>query len=101
MEGKANSLQEFKTLVREALGEIDDLRASIEYDEEFMGGAQGFIDELEASVKQLYERIESGTYRPGDGELSFMEIVRNADSSLLPFKHLFMRIEETHEKGFD
>lgn len=100
MVGKANSIEEFKFLVKEALDEIDDLRASIEYDEESMGGAMGFIDELEASVKQLYERIENGTYQPGDGELSFMEIVRNADSQLLPFKHLFLRIEETHEKGF-
>ena len=72
-----------------------------EYDEDFMGGAMGFIDELEASVKQLYERIENGTYKPGDGELSFMEIVRNADKQLLPFKHLFLRIEETHEHGFE
>jgi len=101
MVGKANSMEEFKFLVKEALDEIDDLRASIEYDEEFMGGALGFIDELEASVKQLYERIENGTYQPGDGELSFMGIVRNADSQLLPFKHLFLRIEETHEHGFE
>ena len=100
MVGKANSMEEFKLLVKEALAEIDDLRASIEYDEESMGGALGFIDELEASVKQLYERIENGSYQPGDGELSFMEIVRNADAQLLPFKHLFLRIEETHEKGF-
>ena len=100
MVGKANSMEEFKIMVKEALDEIDDLRASIEYDEENMGGAMGFIDELEASVKQLYERIENGTYQPGDGELSFMEIVRNADSQLLPFKHLFLSIEETHEQGF-
>ena len=100
MVGKANSMKEFEFLVKEALDEIDDLRASFETDEELMGGAMGFIDELEASVKQLYERIENGTYQPGDGELSFMEIVRNADSQLLPFKHLFLRIEETHEHGF-
>jgi len=39
MAGKANSLQEFEVLVREALNELDDLRASIEYDEESVGGA--------------------------------------------------------------
>lgn len=100
MAGKANSLQEFEVLVREALNELDDLRASIEYDEESMGGALGFIDELDAGVKQLYEQIENGSYHPGEGELAFMEVVRNADESLLPFKHLFLRIEETHKKGF-
>lgn len=100
MVGEATSMAEFKMLVREALGEIDDLRASIDYDEENMGGALGFIDELEAAVKQLYESIENGTYQPGQGELPFMEIVRNADAQLLPFKHLFERIEQSHEKGF-
>ncbi|HEY5601971.1 MAG TPA: hypothetical protein VIM41_02580 [Gammaproteobacteria bacterium] len=93
-------MAEFKLLVREAMAEIDDLRASIEYDEEYMGGALGFIDELEAAVKQLYESIENGTYQPKQGELPFMEIVRNADAQLLPFKHLFSRIEETHKQGF-
>ncbi|WP_455207838.1 hypothetical protein [Kaarinaea lacus] len=99
MVAKATSMAEFKILVREALGEIDDLRASIEYDEENMGGALGFIDELEGAVKQLYESIENGTYQPGVGELPFMEIVRNADAQLLPFKNLFARIEESHKAG--
>ena len=101
MVGKANSMLELKALVREALDELDDLRASIDYDEENMGGALGFLDELDAGVKQLYERIENGSYQPGEGELAFMEVVRNADSSLLPFKQLFTRIEETHKKGFE
>ena len=101
MVGKANSLAEFKSLVREALDEIDDLRASIDYDEEFMGGALGFVDELDAGVRQLYERIESGEYKPQQGELVFMEVVRNADANLLPFKQLFSRIEESHKLGFD
>jgi hypothetical protein len=101
MAGEATSMAEFRMLVREALGEIDDLRASIEYDEEYMGGALGFIDELEGSVKQLYESIENGTYQPKQGELPFMEIVRNADAQLLPFKQLFSRIEESHEHGFE
>ena len=51
--------------------------------------------ELEAAVKQLYESIENGTYQPGQGELPFMEIVRNADTQLLPFKNLFARIEQS------
>ena len=101
MIGKANSLAEFKSLVREALDEIDDLRASIDYDEENMAGALGFIDELDAGVRQLYERIENGDYQPKQGELVFMEVVHNADADLLPFKNLFSRIEQSHKLGFD
>lgn len=91
--------QRLKNLVREALDEVDSLRASIEYDEEYMGNAMSFINDLEAGVKALYERINSGNYKPGEGELPFMEIVRNVDSHLLPFKHLFIQIEEIHNSG--
>ena len=101
MVGKAKSMKEFEGLVLEALEELDDLRASIEYDEEVMGGTLGFIDEIEGGVKQLYEKMENGTYQLGEGELTFMDIVNNTDATLLPFKHLFSRIEETHKKGFD
>ena len=94
-------MKEFEGLVLEALEELDDLRASIEYDEEAMGGTLGFIDELEGGVRQLYEKVESGTYKPGEGELAFMDIVRNASENVLPFKQLFFRIEETHKQGFN
>jgi len=70
MAGKATSMAEFKMLVREALGEIDDLRASIEYDEENMGGALGFIDELEGSVKQLYEMKASRAVPTSQGRVN-------------------------------
>jgi hypothetical protein len=77
------------------------LRASVEYDEEYMSGASSFLGDLETGVKTLQKSIEDGSYEFGKGELPFIGIVRNARDDLLPFKHLFMRIEVTHKQGLD
>ena len=37
---------EFLQLIMQALDEVEDLRAAIEYDEEFMGNASIFIEPL-------------------------------------------------------
>ena len=44
MVGEATAMEEFKALVREALDEHDDVRASIEYDEEFSSPARSFSE---------------------------------------------------------
>ena len=94
-----NPEDRLKNLAREALDEIDNLRASIEFDDEYMGNAMSFINDLDAGVRAFFERINSGNYEPGVGELSFMEIVRNVDAHLLPFKHIFIQIEELHNSS--
>lgn len=96
---KARLMDEYRGLIDEALMELSELRASIEYDEEFMEGGFAFIDELEHGVKQLKISMDEGTYTFGGNRLEFMTIVQNANSLLLPFKFLFTRINETHEKG--
>ncbi|MCG6971499.1 MAG: general secretion pathway protein GspF [Gammaproteobacteria bacterium] len=98
---RASSMREYIGIVKEALYEIDDLRASVEYDEEYMDGALSFINDLDAGVRTLLQSLEDGSYEFGKGELPFIEIVRNVSDNLLPFKHLFMRIELTHKQGLD
>jgi len=94
-------MQEYMDIVQETIYEIDELRASVEYDEEFMGGATSFLSDLETGVRALQKSLEDGSYEFGKGELPFIDIVRNARDDLLPFKHLFMRIELTHIQGLD
>jgi hypothetical protein len=98
---RAKSMKEYIGIVKEALYEIDDLRASVEYDEEYMEGALSFINDLDAGVRRLLQSLEDGSYEFGKGELPFIDIVRNVSDNLLPFKHLFMRIELTHKQGLD
>ena len=97
----ARSMQEYIELVNAALDEIFDLRASIEYDEEYMGNAMLFLDDLEKGVKDLLKSLQSGDYEFGGEPLPFTNIVRNSDERLLPFKHLMNLIIKTHEQGLD
>jgi hypothetical protein len=94
-------MKEYIGIVKEVLYEIDELRASVEFDEEFMEGALSFINDLDAGVRSLLQSLEDGSYEFGKGELPFMDIVRNVGDNLLPFKHLFIRIELTHKQGLD
>ena len=95
------NLSEYISVIKETIYELEDLRASVEYDEEFMGDALSFVSELEVGVKSLLNQIESGNYQFGEGELPFMEIVNNASDHLLPFKRLFRQIEQIHKQGLD
>ena len=98
---RASSMEEYRSLIHEALDELDDLRASIEYDEEYMEGALALVTPIDNGLKALLKSIDDGAYQFGQGELAFMDVVRRADSSLLPFKFLFTRIERTHKEGLD
>jgi hypothetical protein len=92
---------EYKNLLREVLDELAELRASIEYDEEFMGGALEVVEKLEPKVREFLAYVESDGYQFGRGEVPFMEIVKEANSNLLPFKFLFSQIEKTHKQGLE
>ena len=98
---RAKSMQQYMDIIQETLYEIDELRASVEYDEDYMAGATSFLGDLESGVRALQKSIEDGSYEFGKGELPFIDIVRNSRDDLLPFKHLFMRIEQTHKQGLD
>lgn len=98
---RARSMEEYQDLINEALYDVKDLRASIEYDEEFMGDALVFLDPLEAGILDLNRQIKDGHYQFSDKSLPFMSIVYETPGSLLPFKSLLIRINDTHIHGFE
>lgn len=98
---RAKTVEQYVYLVDEILGELSDLRASIEYDEESMGAAMNFLEILEPQVKTLRDSMADGSYEFGDDNLPFMELVKNIDDRLLPIRHLFMMVNATHIEGLD
>ena len=88
-------------LVEQAIFEVEDLRAAIEYDMEGMEGSTGFIDDLETQVKAVYKSMEEGTYEFEDKDLPFMGLVREHGSFSLPFRDLLKIINDTHRMGLD
>ncbi len=98
---RARTLEEYRELVRQALLDAQDLRASIEFDEEFMGDAGVFLDPLEASLRALHDSLADGSYTFSTEDLPFMAIVKATDIGLLPFKFQLLQINETHVLGLD
>jgi len=98
---RAHSTDEYVAMIEQAIDDAFDLRQSIEYDEDYMAEARGFIDPLENSLKQLYQSMKDGEYKFATGDLPFMEIVEKYHDAHIPFKFLLKRINETHLKGLD
>jgi len=96
---RARSTEEYVGLVQQAIDEVFDLRQAIEFDADDLAGSMSFIDELETGLKQLYATMEDGSYQFATGDLPFMEIINSYHESLIPFKYLLLRINETHMKG--
>lgn len=88
-------------MVNEALGEIQDLKDAIEFDEDEMSGALGFVDRLDAEVRKLRDRMADGNYQFGDQDLSFMPIIADESTHFLPFKELLETINRTHREGLE
>lgn len=98
---RASTMKEYQELITQALFDIQDLRASVEFDEEFMHEALVFVDPLEAYILELKQALAEGNYQFSNTNLPFMPIVYQTPGSLLPFKQLLIQINETHIHGLD
>ncbi|MEA3411351.1 MAG: hypothetical protein U9R74_07410 [Pseudomonadota bacterium] len=98
---RARTMEEYRDLIQQALFETADLRASAEFDEEYMGDSMRFTDPLEAALRDLEGKVAEDTYTFGGEDLAFMPIVVATAPSVLPFRQLLMRINDTHRKGLE
>lgn len=98
---RARSMQEYQELIKKALYDVQELRASIDYDEELIGEAAVFLEPLETRIRELDQSIADGSYEFSAQNLPFMSIVYQTPGSLLPFKPLLIRINDTHIHGLE
>lgn len=94
---QATTEAEYKNWVDEAIDEVADLRSFMDFGEEATG--ENFIDVLEKGLAELKNTLSSGSYQHNDEDLPFMTAVHETESSLLPFRLLLLRINETHRRG--
>ena len=98
---RARNQEEFIYLINQALDEIFDLRAAIEYDEEFMGDAAFIVDPLEKGLQRLLNAVKAGEYTPGEGDLlDFLHVLKNTDQRAIPFWTVLKLILDTHTDGY-
>ena len=95
------TVEEYVALIRDALYEVEEMRAAIEFDEEFMSDASVYINELERNLKDMLQSMQDGSYCWRTGDLEFMKFVRDLDERVLPFRSLLIRINDTHKNGLE
>jgi hypothetical protein len=101
MDTRPKTAEEYIELIDQALFEIDDLRAAMEFDAESMGGVERFLGQLETDVRGLKQAMLEGRYQFGNSDLPFMRIVEAHDERVLPFKYLLRVINATHRMGLN
>ncbi len=88
-------------LVEQGIFEVEELRFSVEFDEEFMEGALNFVDILEQQLKEMMASLKEDRYEFADEDLAFMSLVKSQSNLILPFKGLLNLINTTHRKGLE
>jgi hypothetical protein len=101
---RARSTEEYVDMVKQAVFEADDLNACLEWDygdeAEAIQRTMPFLEPLGRSVRELHQAMAAGNYRFANGELPFMEVLRQYHDQL-PFAHLLEQINATHCEGLD
>jgi hypothetical protein len=98
---RAGSADELVEIVNRALDEVEDLRAAIEYDEEYPGESSIIVEPVSSGLADLLTAINNNSYQPGQGDwLRFLDPLRDIDHRAVPFWPLLKIILETHEKGY-
>lgn len=98
---RAHSTDEYVDMIKQAIDETFDLRQAIEFDGEFMSEALPLVDVIEADLKALYESMKDGNYEFATGDLPYVAEMKKYHESMVPFRYLLKRINETHNKGLE
>ena len=98
---RARSTEEYVNMIEQALDDIWDIRQSIEYDGEGIVDIGSLITEIEDSLKAVHQSMKDGTYEFATGDFPFMAKLDNYHESMIPFRFLLVRINETHMKGLE
>lgn len=98
---RPSTADEYVEMVRQAMYEVDELRACLDYDHESMKHMAPFMADLERHVNKVYDDMKQGNYifQP-NVDLPFMEIVNRWGDSI-PFYQLLRVINQTHREGLD
>jgi hypothetical protein len=97
---RAKTVDEYVDWVRQAVFEVDDLRACLEFELEDLKRFPAFLDPLEEGIKVFYQSMQDGTYAFGRDDLPFMDLAAQFAEDI-PFHTLLKQINETHRRGLD
>jgi hypothetical protein len=97
---RARTAEEYIGWVKQAVFEVGDLRACLEYELEDLQRFPAYLDPLEQGIEALFETMKAGHYRFGREDLPFMDLVHRFGEEI-PFSTLLKQINETHRRGIE
>ena len=101
MRSKARNMDELVALINEALLEVADLRAAIDYDDESMDRASIIVKPLSEGLDRLLTAIHDGQYLVGKGDwLDFILALKDIDHRAVPCWPVLKLIADSHQHGF-
>ena len=98
---RSHSTYEYVDMIKQAIDETFDLRQAIEFDEEFMAEARPLVEVLETNLKDIYDSMKDGSYEFATGDFPYVAEMKKYHESMVPFRYLLKRINETHNKGLE
>jgi len=98
---RARTAEEYTGLVDQVIFELEDLRATADFDVDTIDADMTIVDRLLEELRALRNSMINGSYLFGRTDLPFMRLVKQADEKTLPFIRLFYQINQTHKQGLD
>jgi len=100
---RARSVDEYVKWIKDAMFEVDDLKACLLFDMDEAGARGSFpiwLEPLEKEVKSIHQLMVDGSYTFGREDFLFVELLEfNAHD--IPFSTLLKQINATHREGLD
>ncbi|MCW8919714.1 MAG: general secretion pathway protein GspF [Gammaproteobacteria bacterium] len=97
---RAKTAEAYVRLVDQAIIEIEEFIACLEFDMDDPGDQLRVLTPLFDELKQLRQGMSDGSYEFEDKDLPFMNVA-NRLSSQLPFAQLLVAINQTHRYGLN
>lgn len=97
---RPKTAEEYVKLVDQAIIEVDEMIACMEYEVEDDGSQARFLDPVLANLRDMRASMADGSYAFENKDLPFMGVANKVGTSL-PFAELLNVINETHRKGLD
>ena len=97
---RPKTVEEYVKLVDQAVIEVDEMIACMEFEAEDSGAQSRYLDPVLASLRDIRAAMADGSYIFEDKDLPFMGVANQLGNSL-PFSELLAAINITHRQGLD
>ena len=97
---RPSTAQEYVKMVDQAIIEVEEMIACLEYETESASADRGHLDPLMAQLRTLRATMADGSYAFGNEDLPFMPLVWRM-GNLLPIGQLLETINQTHRYGLN